>query len=40
LDGKVSPKPTSEWDDKQNKEKDKKKIHGYNVKAMNVFLCV
>jgi len=25
LDGKVSPKPTSEWDDKQNKEKDKKK---------------
>lgn len=39
MDGKVSPKPTSEWDDQQKKEKEKK-IHGYNVKAMNFFLCL
>ena len=24
MDGKVSPKPTSEWDDQQKKEKEKK----------------
>jgi hypothetical protein len=29
----VVPKSVSEWDDKQ------KKMHSYNAKAMNAFLC-